>query len=76
VTKLIVLGKNVEAVDEEDPRLRDLSLRDNDFEEHHGLVWKCDGVLVETNKMAPTEGCLIPEKALNFKTPLHFFMSI
>jgi hypothetical protein len=71
--------ENAEAAssaEQEDPFLRDLSLRDNRFEEHHGLVWKRDGVLAEPNKIAPTEGRLIPEKAHNFKTPLHYVMSI
>jgi hypothetical protein len=67
---------STEAADEEEPCLRDLSLRDNDVEEHHGLVWKRDGALDDPNKMALSEGRLIPEKARSFKTPLHSFMSI
>jgi hypothetical protein len=60
--------------EEEEPSLLDLSLRDNEVKGHHGVVWTHDGVIAEPNKIAPTEGRLIPEKAQNFKTPLHSCM--
>jgi hypothetical protein len=62
--------------EEEKLPLRELSLRGNHVKEHHGLVCKRHEVLAEPNKMAPTEGHLIPEKAHKFKTPLHYFMPI
>jgi hypothetical protein len=54
---------NAGAAEEEELSLRDLTLRDNEVEEHHVLVWKRDGVLAEPTKRAPTKGSLFPEKA-------------